>query len=246
MLPTPSSLLLSPSTVDIDTLGISGGTSTETVTVPALVRIRFFSTPSHLTIVARARRDFTSSPLASRALHDDGAPPDLQANDGEFSGKLEFTIRRVEVGTYWIEAFGETVQGHRTKVLYEPFLVVRSNQPPVLSNLQAPDTVALSSQDQLIQLRVRASDPNGLQDVVRVIFNSYRPNGAPSSGNPFEMYDDGNRNGPSGDEIRGDGIYSLRILLPATTQTGTYRFEFQAYDRAGATSNLLIHRMTVR
>jgi hypothetical protein len=179
-------------------------------------------------------------------LRDDGASPDLQANDGEFSGRLEFIIKRVEVGTYWIEAFGETVQGHRTKTLYEPFRVVRSNQPPVLSDLQAPDTVSLSNQDQLIQLRVRASDPNGLQDIARVFFNSYRPNGAPSSGNPFEMFDDGNRNGPSGDETRGDGIYSLRILLPASTQRGTYRFEFQAYDRAGAASNLLIHRMTVR
>jgi len=40
-------------------------------------------------------------------------------------------------------------------------------------------------------LSVRANDPDGFNDVTRVIFNSYKPDGSASGGNPFTMYDDG-------------------------------------------------------
>jgi hypothetical protein len=56
------------------------------------------------------------------------------------------------------------------------------------------------------------------------------------------MFDDGVS---GGDTVANDGIYSLRVSLPPTTVTGTYRFEFQAVDRSAASSNIIVHRLTV-
>jgi hypothetical protein len=59
------------------------------------------------------------------------------------------------------------------------------------------------------------------------------------------MYDDGNLSGISGDDIAGDGIYSIIIQLPPNTQKGKYRFEFQAIDKSNASSNILTHYIYV-
>jgi len=58
------------------------------------------------------------------------------------------------------------------------------------------------------------------------------------------MYDDGLA--AHGDEKAGNGIFSLLVSLPSNTQLGTYRFEFQAYDRSNEPSNVMILRLTVR
>jgi hypothetical protein len=58
------------------------------------------------------------------------------------------------------------------------------------------------------------------------------------------MYDDGAAS--HGDLAAGDGTYSLIITLPSTTQTGTYRFEFQAFDRSNEGSAKVIHQVTVK
>lgn len=159
-----------------------------------------------------------------------------------YSGKVSFQIKRIEVGTYQVEIFALNKAGMQSNGFILPLVIFRSNKPPALSNLQAPDSVSLGNQDQTILLQVKATDPDGLNDIQKVIFNSFRPNGQPSSGNPFLMHDDGS----NGDITQGDGIYSLRIILPATTQTGVYRFEFQALDKSNGSSNTIIHRITVK
>jgi len=97
-----------------------------------------------------------------------------------------------------------------------------------------------------VKLSIKATDPDGQSDIQKVFFNSYRPDGSPSTGNPFQMFDDGNFNGQSGDSEAGDGIYSLTVQLPTTTQRGTYRFVFQATDRSGAQSNEVSHLLRVQ
>jgi hypothetical protein len=99
---------------------------------------------------------------------------------------------------------------------------------PELSNLSAPDTV-FRSLELPFAMTVNVFDPTGQQDIRRVYFNSYKPDGSPSSGNPFLMYDDGNVNG-NGDQVAGDGIYSIIVQIRATNATGNYRFEFFAED----------------
>lgn len=145
----------------------------------------------------------------------------------------------------YVEFVAEGDGGFRSNSIILPLRIVRLNRPPVLSDLQAPDTVTLGSQEQHIRLRVNAVDPDGQEDIQRVFFNSFLPDGRPSSNNPFQLFDNGDLQG-NGDETKGDSVYSAIIKLPPNTATGTYRFEFQAFDRLNEGSNIITHRLTVK
>ncbi len=181
--------------------------------------------------------------VSSGALLDNGQSPDFTKGDGFFSGKASFQIRRVQVGSYAVQVIAESQDGYRSNAIIMPLRVYRGNHPPIISDLSAPTTVKLGNQSQALLLTVRASDPDGLKDVARVVFNSYKPDSSASGGNPFLMYDDGLT--AHGDQDAGDGVYSLLISLPSNTQLGTYRFEFQAFDRSNEPSNVIILRLTV-
>ncbi|RKY78456.1 hypothetical protein DRQ00_05185 [candidate division KSB1 bacterium] len=117
-----------------------------------------------------------------------------------------------------------------------------NNDPPILSNLSAPDTVSRSQIPNNFLLTIKVSDPQGLEDIDKVYFNTFKPDDSPSSGNPFYMRDDGLQ---GVDQNANDGIYSLRIEISPQNQLGNYRFEFEAIDKSGAKSNKIIHIITV-
>ena len=120
--------------------------------------------------------------------------------------------------------------------------VTRPNDAPVLSNLVAPDQARLPVEGDIeILLTVNANDIQGDADIEKVWFDTIKPDGNPSSGNPFDMYDDG----LSGDVTPNDGVYSLKIYLISTNDPGTYTFNFQAQDRSGMKSNVMSHELTV-
>jgi len=100
--------------------------------------------------------------------------------------------------------------------------------PPVLSNLAAPDTISRSA-GKTIVLSVHVTDPQGLSDIKSVYFNVTKPDGTPADGNPFFMYDDGDETN-HGDKTAGDGIYSLIIIITPQNAKGNYRFDFMAED----------------
>lgn len=189
--------------------------------------------------------------IANGYLYDDGSNTDSIARDGVYTAAVSFKIPRVLIGLFTIKVTAVDKSELYSNELLLGFIIKRLNQAPIISDLSAPDTVLLSNQPKTILLRVKASDPNGLQDIQRVFFNSFKPDGTPSSGNPFRMYDDGSEtilfppDGRSGDETKGDGIFSLQISLIPTTQVGTYRFEFQAKDFPELLSNKIIHFLTV-
>jgi len=119
----------------------------------------------------------------------------------------------------------------------------QDNEPPVISNLIAPDTVAIGSDTTFIQITLDVEDANGLNDVEFVWFDSYLPNGNPSSQNPIAMFDDGT----NGDVTAGDGTYSRIVILPPVGVTkGTFRWEFQAIDRSGESSNIIDHFVLIQ
>ena len=246
--PFVSNAVLSPSIIDTDTIRLGQTKSPDDLIELASaisVKVAHRAGLSRVSEVQFLVRDHSgSTSIASGTLGDDGAIPDQVRGDGIFSARASFKIKRVTQGTFTIEVSALSTEGYRSNGIILPLYVLRSNQPPILSSLQAPDTVRLANQDQLIQLRVRADDPNGREDLLRVIFNSFLHDGRASSANPFEMKDDGSAS--SGDETASDGLYGLRILLPANAQPGTYRFEFQAYDKSGESSNVIVHRITVR
>ncbi len=118
----------------------------------------------------------------------------------------------------------------------------QENIAPVISNLVAPDTVTIGSDTTFIQITLDVEDANGLNDIEFVWFDSFLPNGNPSSQNPIALFDDGT----NGDLVPGDGTYSLIVILPPVGVTrGTFQWEFQAKDRGNKSSNIIIHFLEV-
>jgi len=147
-------------------------------------------------------------------------------------------------GDYRLECFAEDRVGDTSAVVVRSLYV--ENTPPRVFQLNMPDSMHLPPQGYYNRaiLTIHVQDGQSLDDVQMVYFDSYLPGGVPSSGNPFQMYDNGLPYDPNnpvavGDSVAGDGIYTLSIFLPPTASIGTYQFYFYAKDRVGQISSAL-------
>ena len=236
------------SVVNTDTINIKGQpvrSPDDILTIGGVAKARVVSVGGEKEISAVGCSITNSSfLLAESLLHDDGIFPDATANDSVFSGYIEFQIQRVVVGTFSINLWSESTSRYKSNTIILPLQIVRINHPPILANLVMDSLISIKAITQkYFQIVIQATDPDGQSDVRMVYFNSYKPDGSPSSGNPFYLYDNGDINGISGDYMAGDGYYSLRTGIP--TYTGTYRFEFHAVDRSNDTSNTIIKKIVV-
>lgn len=254
--PFLTEFVVRPTLVNSDTIRVGVQplpTDTLTIKVNASVKV---SDPEGLQdvreVLSNVYKPASRTLINSVRLLDDGKNPDEKSGDGIFSGIVSFKIVRTDIGDFRVEAVARDRANLSSNMVGSSVTIVRLNRPPVLSDLTAPDSVALETSTVLLRLSIRATDPDGQGDIQRVFFNSFRPDGAPSTGNPFEMFDDGSERViyqpdiRSGDLIKGDGVYTLTIQLSATTTRGTYRFEFRAIDRSGAQSNVVVHFLRVR
>lgn len=182
------------------------------------------------------------------SLSDNGnvANGDFAAGDNTYSNKFPLS-QLYPNGIYTIKYYAEDKDNFVKQIATQNFKYDngQANIAPVISNLVAPDSAKLDTIKTLIFLSIKAEDQNGQNDIESVFFNSFiPPNGNPSSNNPFIMYD----NGTNGDQISGDGIYSLIVELPpppVVVVKGTYRWEFQARDRGKKISNIIIHNIVI-
>jgi hypothetical protein len=248
--PYVKSFEISPTSVNTDTINVGQQrlpTDTLKITVSAKAQVSDPEGLSNLQEVSVGIYKPGSQDLIKTApLFANGVAPDAIAGDGIFAGLVTFNIVRSDIGDFQVEVTALNKSNVASNTLSRFVSVQRLNQPPTLSDLLAPDSASVSTSVVFLQLTVEASDPDGPSDIQKVFFNSFKPDGSPSSGNPFQMLDDGNAGGPSGDQVSGDGIYSLVIQLPPGTPKGNYRFEFQAEDRSGALSDTIVHTITVR
>jgi len=245
--PTLLNAEISPSSVNSDSINVgSSRTPDDVLAISTIVTAHANANSDNPIQDVRfvLRGPITSQPIADGPLLDDGIGIDVKANDGIYTARVSFEIKRVEIGDFSIEINAESRNGLISNTTLARLKIFRGNTPPSLSTLEAPDTLTLGSQSQLLTLRILATDPDGLADIARVVFSSFKPDGSASGGNPFQMFDDGAAS--HGDVRAGDGTYSLTISLPPSTQPGVYRFEFQAFDRSNAASAILIHRITVK
>jgi len=181
-------------------------------------------------------------PFQRVLLSDDGNGCDPAAGDGYFSfcADMSGLIRRRGDYTLRFQAWDKKGEASppRTTVLR----VALQNRPPVLTELNAPAQVNRREGNPIL-LSIRASDPDGQDDIRKVFFNTAKPDGSPSSGNPFFMYDDGTSG--HGDAAAGDGVYSLTITINTSNATGEYSFEFTAEDYSGVKSAPVLHIIQV-
>lgn len=238
---------ISPASINSDSINIGPNRSPDDIlTLTATITARVNASQGNPISAVRfsLKSPVNNATVSDGELFDNGLGVDKTKGDGVYSGRTSFDIKRVEIGIFRLEFFAEAANGFQSNTVLAPLSIYRGNRPPALLDLDIPDTLQLKSQAQLLTLRVRASDPDGLADIARVIFNSYRPDGMASTGNPFQMYDDGLTN--HGDDKAGDGVFGLIITLPSTAMIGVYRFEFQAFDRSNEGSSILVHRVTVK
>jgi hypothetical protein len=248
--PYVKSFAISPTSINTDTINVGQQrlpTDTLRITVTATAQVSDPEGISNLKEVTVSIYRPASQDLVKTAqILDNGVAPDAIAGDGVFAGLVTFNIVRSDIGDFQVEVTALNKSNVASNTLSSFVSIERLNQPPTLSDLVAPDSVSVGTSVVFLQLTVGASDPDGQSDIQKVFFNSFKPDGSPSSGNPFQMFDDGNAGGTSGDQVSGDGIYSLVIQLPPGTPKGEYRFEFQAADRSGVLSNTIVHTITVR
>jgi len=190
-------------------------------------------------------------------MKDDGqvqTSGDPTANDNIYSGKFTFDASDF-TGRYELSFFvkspdtggGETQRKIALKTLQ--FNGARANEPPVISNLSMPDSVA-TDVEFLITLKV--TDVNGLSDIQDVYFRLTDPAGLLYE-QFFYLYDDGSSavvdpstGKTSGDATAGDGTFTRRLSFRSTSVKGNWNFEFRAKDKSSITGNIISQKLKLK
>ena len=226
-------------------LGALEGTdeNASTVGVEVAVRLR---TPSSGSCVSRVEavlvREGETDPVRGRAelpfVSDSSASTDCPR--GLFRDTLEARIARGASGRYVLRAWtvGPDGQlGDRAEGLVD----VRQGEgePPRLESVTASaDTIDGSDPPATLAFEAVASDPDGLANLERV--GGVRV--TTPQGNTRPMYDDGRS---FGDAEAGDGRYAARFKLPDSLDPSTQEFRFQAVDRVGLTSEVIVKTIVI-
>jgi hypothetical protein len=162
------------------------------------------------------------------------------------SGTISVAIRRQDIGNYSFKLYGIDSKNRTSNSIVTNIIVIRENHSPVIENVIAPDTINISEGTQKYTFIAKVSDLEGLSDIKKVFFNSFKPDGTGATGNPFQMFDDGNKTGTSGDDTANDGSYSLTIQITQQNPKGKYRFDFYATDKSDSTSKVYSHYIVVQ
>jgi hypothetical protein len=170
--------------------------------------------------------DPSSPPIGEGLLYDNGISPDQNINDSIYSGYVEFTIYRFEVGYFYVNIFCEGYTDYRGNSIIRTLRITRINRPPVISNLYAPDTVSLSRQS-TFTTSLKVIDPDGQSDIKDVF--RFTP-----SGKTPRLY------------AYNDSIYGETVSLTnPRPDVGSYLFRFRAFDRSKDSSNVLYKTIVV-
>lgn len=190
-------------------------------------------------VIASDGNKINSNPVV---LLDNGnvANGDQTARDNRFTNFFALSQQN-PVGAYIINYYVVDNLSITKRVAVQKFNYDngQTNVAPVISNLILPDSIAKGIP---FNFSVTVNDANGLIDIDKqngVFFILYRPDSTLVPASPFFMHDDGNP--VFGDDTADDGIFSFRnsFLDDSTTQTGNWKFIFQARDRGGLLSNIL-------
>ena len=206
------------------------------------------------------------SPADTISLNDLGTNGDIIMNDDIFSRKIsnnlpglknDLTDATGRVYMEYVVTFGSEFVTLRDSVLI-------GNIIPRIESVVA-DTVIQRPSDATVSLhliKAQVFDADGLDNIKWVGFTSYHVEGDSmmNSGSPIYLHDDGSEiilyepNITSGDSAKGDGLYSFRIPGYGTgfedpnfqTKSGTFKWRFQAQDKANDYSNMVEHEIVIQ
>ena len=208
------------------------------------------------------------SPTADAVqLNDFGTDGDIISNDGIYSRKISNTnldLMNFIPDTAKGKVYLEFRVFYVNEIITFPDSFYLANIRPDIIEISAPETITRPSGATLAFEFVTATvnDANGLSDIKLVGFTSFHigPDTLLFSGNPILLFDDGgdvvlySPNITSGDEVKGDGIYSFNIPIYGTgytdpvqaTKTGTFRWTFIVRDKSDEYGNEIIHGVVVQ
>jgi len=168
--------------------------------------------------------------IDSGFLDDDGTEGDIISNDGIYSKKIIGI--NLDEGYYKLTVIAVNKSGEETEPgIFSGYVSI--NSAPVIYLLEAPKS--FEKGDTLI-FKIRASDPQGLDDIVSVRYFIKLPTGEIKTHYTWALRDDGQ----FGDEVAGDGIYT--VYQPSNRNSkyqGTFSFYFYAQDLSGLFSDTL-------
>lgn len=228
--PTVSFLSVQPAQVDLDTLRFEGN-------APAEVRFRVEATIQFRNNAINAVQAAFVSPSSTEPLAVVSLRPLIgTATSVQYLGTLTVRLSRTSVGDFQVvvtpfDVFGQSGGDARQTIRIRDS---RASAPTLLS-VDSPDTVRIpETGTRLIQITARATHPNGVTFVREVV--AVRTDNRAIT---FQLLDDGDRNGLSGDQVAGDGVFTATLQVPSTNTPATRTFEYQAIDRAERRSNII-------
>jgi hypothetical protein len=172
-----------------------------------------------------------------------GQPPADSSYWVKGNGDISFTVDYFAAGIYHLNLTAIDINNASSNTITLPIKITRRNIKPQLFNLVVPDTVDRpASGRNLYVFTVAAFDSDGHNDLKSVFF--YRI--APTVGTSITyMYDDGDTRN-DGDQVAGDGIFSVIVQIIPAAPLQDQLFLFRAQDNAGALSDSLTHTITIR
>jgi len=169
-------------------------------------------------------------PLATGLLARQGTAP-------RYSGTARLEIPRGNTGLYTLIVYAvdsEVSVSNQVRGLIEYQLL--GGDAPVILNVEGPDEITPPT---VFKYVAEVHDADGLGNIASVVTRVPK-------GQTFEMLDDGGEGSESGDEVAGDGRYTITFQAPLGTLPETVRFEFQAFDRQGHASEIVFRDLTIK
>lgn len=199
-------------------------------------------------------------------LYDDGTNGDIIMSDDFYSLKIfndSTTIENIlkdDSGYVFLDF--NAVYGSEVITLSDSNKI--GNIIPRILSINAPDTITRPDDATIIleTIGVEVFDADGLETIKWVGFTSYHVDGdsAMNNGNYIYLYDDGSDiilyepNITSGDEIKGDGVFSFRIPIYGVgfsepgfqTKAGNFIWKFSAQDISNEYTNQIDHAIIIQ
>ena len=161
-----------------------------------------------------------------------------ETGNGQFGGSYMLPFDTGLTGNYTVEAYAVDDDNLLSNKVLGTLAIRNDGMPPVIEEIDAPDVIERpDTGSSLVALVAVVSDPDGLSNIANVLFwNVDRP------ADTFALFDDGDQ---GGDEVAGDGRYTVTIQISSTASLGTNVFAFQATDRGGLRSEVVTKEITV-
>lgn len=168
-------------------------------------------------------------------------------DDGRYSADLTLSLPRGLAGTFPVVAFASDAEGRISNRAVGTLMVEGGADPPIITGVDLPATVTRPGPGEppvTITITATVDDPDGLGNVLRV---ETLVNGSAT----FLLCDDGGSGtcnpgfGSSGDQVAGDGVFTLTIQIESSNAPGVNEFVFTAFDRTGLESEPVTRTITV-